>query len=111
MNKQTFLAKLAPTVVYIHVNALDEAVAFQKFSGKAREDFFSAVKEGDKSTNTFEALIVAATVVGDDGAPMFNQEDIEALRAVDADALTELAVHALSVNKIGVKAEADAAKN
>ncbi|CAB3795499.1 hypothetical protein [Pararobbsia alpina] len=111
MNKEQIFAALAAEVRELEVKALGAVVRFQKFSGKARDEFFAAVRDGDKSTSNFEASIVAATVVDETGAPVFSREDLDGLRAINADALTELAMHSLSVNKIGGDAEAAAAKN
>lgn len=111
MDKASLLASLASQVKEVEIAALGGAVKFRAFSGRQRDAFYAAIAAGDKSNSNFEASIVAASVVNDDGSAMFTPDDIEALRDNDASLLTVLAQQAMTINKIGLEAETAAAKN
>ena len=111
MDKEKFFEKARAEVQEHLVPVVCDVMKFRVMTGTARDAFFKAVEAGDKSNSHFEAAIVAATVVNDDLSPMFSAEDVEALRDTDANALTAVAQIAMQVNKIGVKAETEAAKN
>ncbi len=111
MNKAEFFEAAQAKVVARPVPVICNHMKFRVMTGTARDEFFRVVEEGDKTNSHFEAAIVLATVVNDDHSPMFSAEDVQALRETDANALTAVAQIAMQVNKIGAKAEAEAAKN
>lgn len=111
MNKEQFFAAVAAEVKEVEVKALGMVVKFRVLTGKARDEFHRMVEAGDKTASHFEAALLAATVVNEDGSPMFSAEDVTALQDSNASAVSAVAVEAMAVNKIGAAAEADAAKN
>lgn len=111
MNKAEFFAAAAMEVKEIHVEALNAVVKFRVMSGRARDAFYKAFSEGDKTNSQYESSVIMATVVDDAGAPMFDAADISALQDINAPALAEVAKHAMAVNKMGVEAQVEAAKN
>jgi hypothetical protein len=111
MNKEQLFAALAAEVKEIEVKALNTMVRFKVMSGVERDAFHTAIAAGDKSASHFEASIVASSVVDADNQPVFTVADVDALRTSSAPALAALAKVAMQVNKIGVEAEAEAAKN
>lgn len=111
MNKEQFLTAVRAEVKEIEVKALSAVVKFRVLTGKARDEFHKIIEAGDKSTSHFEAAIVAATVVDDEHKPMFTAEDVAAIQDSDANAIGEVAKHAMAVNGIGAAAQEEAAKN
>lgn len=111
MNKEQLFAALESEVKDVPVPAINATLRFRVLTGKARDEFHTAIKDGDKSVSYFEAVITVSTVVDDNGAPMFDMADVETLRGKNADAVSAIAAAALTVNKIGQAAEEEAAKN
>jgi len=111
MDKNELFSRIKADVKDIEVKAVGAFLKFQVLTGKARDEFHATVSAGDKSASFFEAAIVAATVLTDTGEKMLSPEDVEALRESRADAVTEMAQAAMTLNKIGTAAEEEAAKN
>jgi hypothetical protein len=111
MNKEQFFAAVAAEVKEVEVKALGAVLRFKVLTGEARDKFHELMGAGDKSASHFEASIVAATVVNEDGSPMFSSEDVATLKASSATAVAEVAKVAMDVNRIGVSAEEQAVKN
>lgn len=111
MDKAQLLALVKSDVKEVEIKALGVFLKFRVLTGKARDLFHATVKAGDGSASHFEASIAAATVVDDDHAPVFTQDDVATLQDANAAALSEIAKAAMDVNKIGVQAEEAAAKN
>jgi len=111
MNREQFLSAISAEIKEIEVAAVGELVRFRVLTGRARDAFHEAVSKGDKTLSHFEAAIVAATVVDDEGNAMFSQADVETLRDHNATAVAQVAKVAMQVNNIGAEAEAEAAKN
>jgi predicted acylesterase/phospholipase RssA len=111
MNKFELFEALESQIEAIEVKALRVTLHFRALTGTARDAFNAAITAGDKTNSHFEAALVAATVVEEDGLPMFSADDIDTLRAKNAKALTALAEVAMRVNMIGAEAEQEAVKN
>ncbi|BCM12239.1 hypothetical protein ACI2VT_16570 [Ralstonia nicotianae] len=111
MDKAKFFDAAEAKVLERPVPVIADMMKFRVMTGTARDEFHRIVEAGDKTASHFEAALVVATVVNDDHSPMFTADDVQALRERDANALTAVAQIAMQVNKIGVKAEAEAAKN
>jgi hypothetical protein len=111
MNKAEFFAAVAAEVKEVEVKVLGAVLRFKVLTGEARDKFHELISAGDKSAAHFEASIVAATVVNEDGTPMFSSEDVATLKASNAAAVAEVAKVALDINKIGAAAEEQAVKN
>jgi hypothetical protein len=111
MNKEQFFAAVAAEVKDVEVKALGVVLKFKVLTGEARDKFHALISAGDQSASYFEASIVAATVVNEDGSPMFSSEDVATLRGSRANAVAEVAKVALDVNNIGAVAEEQAVKN
>lgn len=84
-------------------------------SGAARDAFRAAIGDGQggqtADVGLFEASLLAATLVQEDGAPMFSADEVEALRAKAAPVLDRLAAEALRINGMTASSREDAAKN
>jgi hypothetical protein len=111
MDKATLLAKLESDIKEIRVDAVDAVLRFKVLTGRARDAFHAAIKDGDGTLSAFEAAIVAVTVVDTDGNAMFTADEVDALRDKNAEAVGAVAKVAMQVNKIGGEAEEAAAKN
>lgn len=111
MDKAKFFEAARAEVQTRLVPVLGEILKFRVMTGAARDEFHRIVEAGDKTASHFEAALVTATVVNDDGTPMFTADDVQALRDTNASMLTAVAQVAMSVNRIGAQAEAEAAKN
>lgn len=110
MDKQAFFAANKPRVTSVDVPDANGTFNFQDFSGDTR-DAVMAIARGNGVASDYEAALVIASVVDDSGSPMFTDDDKDALKALNARALSALAVAAMKVNKLGVEAEEAAAKN
>lgn len=111
MNKEQLFAALEAEVKAVEVKAVNAVLYFKVLTGKARDEFQALISSGDKSASHFEAAIVAATVVAEDGTPTFSADDVATLRDKAAGAVSAIAAEALKVNKIGADAEEAAVKN
>ena len=111
MDKEQFFAALAADIKEVKVEALNAVFRFRVLTGRARDAFHEAVSKGDKTLSHFEAAIVAATVVDDEGNALCSAEDVDALRDRNGAALSAVAKVAMQVNNLGADAEATAAKN
>lgn len=87
------------------------SVRVSVMSGLAR-DAFMAMQEGKASGHSvFQAHLLAATLVSDDGSLIFTEADIGALRAKSRVVLDKLVDVALRINGMTVTAIEDAEKN
>lgn len=111
MNKTELFAALESDVKEIRVEAINATLRFKVLTGRARDAFHAAVSKGDGALSAFEAAIIAACVVDDQGNAMFTPDDVDTLRDKNADAVGAVAKVAMQLNNIGVQAEAAAAKN
>jgi hypothetical protein len=111
MNKELILAAFAPQVVEERVKALDGAtVRFRELSGAARDALYDSARNVNGNSG-FEAALIAATVVDENDAPLFSQEDLATLRSGRAPLLEELSQIAMRLNALGLRAQEDASKN
>jgi len=85
-------------------------VRISVMSGLARDSFVEATT-GAVPVSQFQALMLAATVVGDDGQPTFSAEQVQRLQGKSKDVLDRLVAVAMRINGIGRKATEDIAKN
>lgn len=87
------------------------SVRVSVMSGLAR-DAFMTMQEGKASGHSvFQAHLLAATLVADDGSLIFTEADIDALRAKSRVVLDKLVDVALRINGMTVAAIEDAEKN
>ena len=86
------------------------SVRISVMSGRTREALMDVLQE-PQAISRFQALVLASTIVGDDGAAVFSEGDIEQLRDKSPDVLVRLVDVAMRLNKIGAKATEDAEKN
>jgi hypothetical protein len=86
-------------------------VAVAVMSGAARDEFGQANDAGSKSPSYFEAALVVATAVGDDGKPLFTADDIPLLQQRSATVVSRIAAASMKLNGIGITATEDAEKN
>lgn len=80
-------------------------------SGKARDEFFGRQGEDKVPYSQFAARVLVATIVGDDGKPLFDAADVDALRAKSQTAMDKVLAVSLKLNGIGGDAGEEAAKN
>ena len=86
------------------------AVRVSVMSGKTREALMDVLQE-PQATSRFQALMLASTIVDEDGTPIFCEGDIEKLRDKSPDVLVRLVDVAMRLNKLGAKSVDDAEKN
>ncbi|RSK77856.1 hypothetical protein EJ774_21100 [Pandoraea apista] len=79
-------------------------------SGKARDSLMEAMAEPQK-TSRFQALMLASTIVDDNGAQVFTAEDVEQLQGKNPDVLARLVAVAMRINNFGSQSTAAAEKN
>ncbi|MBU9154207.1 hypothetical protein KTD28_06240 [Burkholderia gladioli] len=94
----------------VHVPEWGGDVRIGVMSGKAREVLMDSLAE-QQPLSRFQALMLASTIVDDDGAPIFSADDVEQLRCKSTEVLVRLVEIAMRLNKIGQTAVEDAEKN
>ena len=67
--------------------------------------------DGEASADNIRAIVVAACVVGEDGAPMFTQEDVAALGGRNWRALDRVFKVCIALSGANEKSTEEAAKN
>lgn len=87
------------------------SVRVTTMTGLARDVFQESMQEGDKSISYFQNSLIVATVVGDDGLPLFTAADINALRLKSSGAVTRVTKVAERLNSFGPAAVETAGKN
>lgn len=89
------------------------SVKVSTMSGFARDRFESAIAQGDGKINTknIRAKLAIATIVGEDGQPLFDEKDIEALGKKSCAALDRVFAVAQRLNLISDKEVEALAKN
>ncbi|MGO4304191.1 hypothetical protein [Cupriavidus sp. RAF12] len=80
-------------------------------SGKKRDEFYAQQGEGKIAYSLFSARVLVATLVGEDDQPIFEEADIEALRAKSQAAMDRVLAVALRLNGLGPTAVEEAGKN
>lgn len=87
-------------------------VLVSEMSGTARDAFYSA-REGaaKQSISESQAKLLLATVVDESGAPVFDESDIDGLRAQSNVVLDRIAGVAMRLNSMAPAAVEEAAKN
>lgn len=95
----------------VEVSEWGGTVRVATMSGKARDEFFARQGEGGLPYSQFSATVLVATIVDEDGRPVFGELDIDALRAKSPDALERVLAVAMRLNGIGPKASEEAVKN
>ncbi|MDR5801203.1 hypothetical protein [Caballeronia sp. LZ001] len=86
-------------------------VAIEVMTGAARDAFGQATADSGKTPSYFEAALVVATAVGDDGKPLFTTEDIALLQQRSAAVISRIAAASMALNGIGQVATETAEKN
>ncbi|CAD6536405.1 hypothetical protein LMG27952_03144 [Paraburkholderia hiiakae] len=79
-------------------------------SGKVREALMDVLAE-KQPVSRFQALMLASTIVDENGAPLFGPNDVEQLSDKNTDVLVRLVGVAMRINKIGAGATEEAEKN
>lgn len=79
-------------------------------SGLGRDEFISATS-GKVPVSRFQALLLAASMVDENGQPSFSVDQVELLQGKNKDVLDRLTAIAMRVNGIGKKAAEDLEKN
>lgn len=80
-------------------------------SGRERDEFYARQGEGKMPYSLFSASVLVATVVGEDGKPLFAVEDIEPLRQKSQAAMDRVLAVSLKMNGLGPTAIDEAKKN
>lgn len=112
LTKAAILGALDLTTEDVEVPEWGGTVRVAMMSGKARDAFFARQeKAGGLPPSQFSATVLVATIVGEDGKPIFEQSDIEAMREKSPEALERVLAVALKLNGLGPKAVEDARKN
>ena len=80
-------------------------------SGKSRDEYYTRHGEGKIPYSQFSANVLVATVVDEDGKPIFEESDIDALRTKSQAAMDRVLAVALRLNGLGPTAIEEAGKN
>ncbi|MDR5802563.1 hypothetical protein [Caballeronia sp. LZ001] len=111
MKREQMLAALEPLIVEEPVKALSGSlIRFRELSGAARDALYDSVKNSGGNSG-FEAALIAATVVDENGVPAFREDDIDTLQAARTPLLEELSQIAMRLNGLGQHAQEEASKN
>jgi len=111
LTKAAILAAVDLETKDVEVPEWGGTVRVAMMSGKARDEFFARQGEGKVPYSQFSASVLVATVVGEDGAALFEDADIEALRAKSLAAMERVLAVSLKLNGIGANATEEAEKN
>jgi hypothetical protein len=119
LNRESILAQKNFGIKEIEVPELGGNVYIRKWSGKDRAKFLQAsitVDSGNvdvKYEKIFDnmSLVVALSLCDETGARMFNDEEIELINELNADAIQSIYQHALELNSLVQKSLQEAAKN
>jgi len=106
--KEAFFAAV-PKLKVSTVELEGQAVTVKEMNVGQRIAFEEAAK--GKTSNEVALLIVAASVVDDDGNPMFSPEDVDRLKAVSPDYLLPVVHAAFKVNALTDQDVGELAKN
>ena len=80
-------------------------------SGKTRDEFFGRQGEDKVPYSQFAASVLVATVIDEDGKTVFEEGDVESLRAKSQAAMDRVLAVSLRLNGIGPNAAEAAEKN
>lgn len=111
LSKAAILAAVDLETQDVEVDEWGGTVRVAVMSGKARDDFFARQGEGSVPYSQFAATVLVATIVDENGGLMFEESDIEALRAKSPAATERVLAVAMKLNGIGPKAVEEAEKN
>lgn len=111
LSKAMILAAVDLKTQDIEVPEWGGTVRVAAMSGKARDEFYAQQGDGKVAYSLFSARVLVATVVGEDGQPLFEEADIELLRAKSQAAMDRVLAVALRLNGLGPAAIEDAEKN
>lgn len=111
LSKAAILAAADLSTEDVDVPEWGGAVRVAAMSGKARDDFYARRGEGSIPYSQLSASVIVATVVGEDGQPLFDDADIEALRAKSQTAMDRVLAVAFRLNGLAPGAVEDVAKN
>lgn len=111
LSKAAILGALDLKTEDVEVAEWGGTVRVAMMSGKARDEFFARQGEGGLPISQFSATVLVATIVDEHGKTVFDESDIDALRAKSPDALDRVLTVAMRLNGIGPKATEEAEKN
>lgn len=111
LSKAAILAAVDLKTEDVDVSEWGGTVRVAMMSGKARDDFYAQQGDEKVAYSLFSARVLVATVVDEDGQPVFEEADIEALRAKSQAAMDRVLAVALRLNGLGPTALEEAEKN
>jgi hypothetical protein len=80
-------------------------------SGAGRERVQAAAGGGIASLSKFSATLLAASLIDEEGAPLFTEEDVAALSEKNPEVISRVLEVSIRLSKLGVSATEDAEKN
>lgn len=100
----------------MEIPAWGGTIRLRTMSGADRDKFDSqCVRQqvGDKSVDMagLRTLLLTLCIVGEDGKPMFNKKDVEALNGLDSRAVRDVYERISKTNELGEVATEEAEKN
>ncbi|KVW30728.1 hypothetical protein WL48_30555 [Burkholderia ubonensis] len=110
LNREQILGALDLKTESVDVPEWGGAVLVSVMGGATRDALMDQVANPQKASR-FQAVMVAATVVGEDGKPLFTADDVDALTGKNPEVMARVVAVAMRINGIGQKAVEDAAKN
>lgn len=90
LTKEQILAAIDVQTKEVPMPGTNDVILLRQLTGTGRDAFVDTVRDR-KETSFFSAALLVATVVDANGAPMFTNDDIDALRGLPASTLGALA--------------------
>lgn len=111
LSKAAILAAVDLKTEDVPVPEWGGTVRVASMSGKSRDEFFGRQPNGSVQYSQFAAAILVATIVDENGQVVFDEEDVDALRAKSPVAIERVVAVAMRLNGIGPNATEEAEKN
>jgi len=111
LTKEQLLAAVATRTEDTSVNGLDGTLRIRVMSGYDRDAFQKVVQDQGLTDSVYFSALVAATVVNEDGTPMFAPDEVDVLRKSHAELVRKIGLECQRINGLGQKAVEDAEKN
>ncbi|WP_176307906.1 hypothetical protein [Burkholderia ambifaria] len=110
LNRDQILGALDLKTESVDVPEWGGMVLVSVMSGAARDALMEEVANPQKASR-FQAVMVAATVVGENGKALFTADDVDALTGKNPEVMARVVSVAMRINGIGQKAVEETAKN
>ena len=113
LNREEILSKVSLKTEKVLIEEWGGEVLVTEMSGASRDAWEQSISERDKSGKVVSprAKLVLFTVIGEEGARLFKDDDIEALGKLSSFALEKLCDVSMRLNGLGSGSVTDSKKN